>query len=244
MRENGPLLSRVVDPPGTKGGPRTGNFPSPPKNIFCPGWSHHSGQKGLLSRVVAPPGTKAPHITLILPLPLFPNHFTIFLISAGAPSSRCSIRRLLLAIVVVPERRRPLLLEDTPLELCRPTAPSSPSAVIADHCPRAGPDLALHPHAPPELTGPAPLSQTPPSTSTRRRPQRRLPPCRHPASSDLHRCRPELAGPDLDARRAAPRPRPPPCRRDLDRRRAAPLGRRLSSPTRCTTADAGRRPWT
>ena len=39
MRENGPLLSRVVDPPGTKGGLRAGNFPGPPKNIFCPGWS-------------------------------------------------------------------------------------------------------------------------------------------------------------------------------------------------------------
>ena len=44
----------------TKGGPRARNFPGPPKNIFCPGWSHHPGQKGLLSRVVAPPGTKAP----------------------------------------------------------------------------------------------------------------------------------------------------------------------------------------
>ena len=45
MRENGPLLSRVVDPPGTKGGPRAGNFPGPPKNTFCPGWSHDPGQK-------------------------------------------------------------------------------------------------------------------------------------------------------------------------------------------------------
>ena len=74
MRENGPLLSRVVDPPGTKGGPRAGNFPGQPKNTFCPGWSHDPGQKallsrvversfcpgqkGLLSRVVAPPETK------------------------------------------------------------------------------------------------------------------------------------------------------------------------------------------
>ena len=47
MRENGPLLSRVVDPPGTKGGPRAGNFPGPPKNTFCPGWSHDPGQKDL-----------------------------------------------------------------------------------------------------------------------------------------------------------------------------------------------------
>ena len=59
MRENGPLLSRVVDPPGTKGGPRAGNFPGPPKTpfvpgeattrdkrAFCPGWWLHPGQKG------------------------------------------------------------------------------------------------------------------------------------------------------------------------------------------------------
>ena len=57
-RENEPLLSRVVDPPGTKGGSRAGNFPGPPKNTFCPGWIHDPGQKGLLSRVVASPGIK------------------------------------------------------------------------------------------------------------------------------------------------------------------------------------------
>ena len=62
MRENGPLLSRVVDPPGTKGGPRAGKFPGPPKNTFCPGCSHHPGQKPILSRVVASPGTKGPPI--------------------------------------------------------------------------------------------------------------------------------------------------------------------------------------
>ena len=45
MRKNGPLLSRVVDPPETKGGLRAGNFPGPPKNTFCPEWSHHPGQK-------------------------------------------------------------------------------------------------------------------------------------------------------------------------------------------------------
>ena len=38
-------MSRVVDPPGTKGGLRAGNFPGPPKNTFCPEWSHHPGQK-------------------------------------------------------------------------------------------------------------------------------------------------------------------------------------------------------
>ena len=58
MRENGPLLSRVEDPLGTKGGPRAGNFPGPPKNTFCPGGSHDPGQNALLSRVVAPPETK------------------------------------------------------------------------------------------------------------------------------------------------------------------------------------------
>ena len=46
-RENMPLLSRVVDPPGTKGGPRAGNFLGPPKNTFCSGWSHDPGQKAL-----------------------------------------------------------------------------------------------------------------------------------------------------------------------------------------------------
>ena len=55
MSENGSLLSRVVDPPGTKGGPRAENFPGPPKNTFCPGWSHDPGQ-----RVVDSPGTKGP----------------------------------------------------------------------------------------------------------------------------------------------------------------------------------------
>ena len=43
-----PLLSRVVDPPRTKGGPRAGNFPGPPKNTFCPGWSQDPGQKALI----------------------------------------------------------------------------------------------------------------------------------------------------------------------------------------------------
>src|SRR6185503_6706423 len=70
MRENGPLLSRVVDPPGTKDGPRAGNFPGPPKNTFCPRWSHDPGQKGFLSRVVAPPGTKGPPY-ISSPRPLF-----------------------------------------------------------------------------------------------------------------------------------------------------------------------------
>src|SRR6185503_3083324 len=94
------LLSRVEPRPETKGpfvpGGGCTRDKRPP---FCPGsWLH--------------PGQKPPYITLLLPRPLIPQHFAIFLISAGAPSSRCSIRRLLLAIVVVPERRRPLPPED------------------------------------------------------------------------------------------------------------------------------------
>ena len=54
MRENGPLLSRVVDPPEPKGGPRAGNFPGPPKNTFCPGWSHDQGQKAPILYMCAP----------------------------------------------------------------------------------------------------------------------------------------------------------------------------------------------
>jgi hypothetical protein len=45
MRKNRPILSRMVDPLGTKGGPRAWNFPGPPKNTFCPGSWLHSGQK-------------------------------------------------------------------------------------------------------------------------------------------------------------------------------------------------------
>ena len=64
MRENRPLLSRVVDQPGTKGGLRAGNFPGPPKNTFCPGSWLHPGQKAppLLSRVKPRPGTKGPFV--------------------------------------------------------------------------------------------------------------------------------------------------------------------------------------
>ena len=53
-RENGPLLSRVVDPPGTKDGPWAGNFPGPPKNTFCPWWSHHPGQKAPILYMCVP----------------------------------------------------------------------------------------------------------------------------------------------------------------------------------------------
>ena len=107
-RENGPLLSRVVDPPGTKGGPRAGNFPGPPKNTFvpggtttrdkrpfCPGWWLHPGQKGdpLYMSFLPPPSS---------------NTWAQFLICSAA----------------VPERRR------------RP--PPSPSAARAPPPPRPG----------------------------------------------------------------------------------------------------------
>ena len=93
-------MSWVVDPPGTKGGPQAGNFPGPPKNTFCPGWSHDPGQKALLSRVVASPGTKGSSVPgrgstrdkrlppLYLPSssPL-PQHLVVFLICVVPPSS-------------------------------------------------------------------------------------------------------------------------------------------------------------
>ena len=65
MRENGPLLSRVVDPPGTKGGPRAGNFPGQPKNPFCPGWWLHPGEKatpffGRAGKIPSPRPTFSP----------------------------------------------------------------------------------------------------------------------------------------------------------------------------------------
>ena len=80
MRENGPLLSRVVDPPGTNGGPRAGNFPCPPKNTFCPRRSHDLGQKGSTrdKRAFCPgwwlhPGQKAPILYMCAPCSSSPN---------------------------------------------------------------------------------------------------------------------------------------------------------------------------
>ena len=67
MRENGPLLSRVVDPPGTKGGPRAGNFPGPPKNTFCPGWWLHPGQKAPILYMCAP-CSSSPNTWFYVPL--------------------------------------------------------------------------------------------------------------------------------------------------------------------------------
>ena len=70
MRENGPLLSRVVDPPGLKVGRGLGIFPAGPKTpfvpggattrdkrAFCPRWWLHPGQKG---GPFVHPGQKAP----------------------------------------------------------------------------------------------------------------------------------------------------------------------------------------
>ena len=109
MRENGPLLSRVVDPPGSKGGPRDRNFLGPPKNTFCPGWSHDPGQKVLLSRVVTSPGTKgALYMSLNLCLPPTLGHFS-------------DLRR---AAVISP--------------IAPPAPPPSPSAARAPPPPRPG----------------------------------------------------------------------------------------------------------
>ena len=89
MRENGSLLSRVVDPPGTKGGPRAGNFSRPAqkhllsrvkpppgtKGPFVPGrWFTRDKKGGLLSRVVASPGTKGPHHIYVCVLFLFSQY--------------------------------------------------------------------------------------------------------------------------------------------------------------------------
>src|SRR6185436_1877264 len=72
MRENGPLLSRVLDPPGTKGGPRAGNFPGPPKNSFCPALWLHPGQKApFCPGSWLLPGQKVP--TPISPFLLLPS---------------------------------------------------------------------------------------------------------------------------------------------------------------------------
>ena len=113
MRKNGSLLSRVVDPPGTKGGPRVGNFPGPPKNTFCPGWSHDPGQKGLLSRAVASPGTKRGPLYMSLLPPPSSNNWAQFLICAAPPSSPLLPSCLLL-------RRRPRAPSTSPTNLdCR-----------------------------------------------------------------------------------------------------------------------------
>ena len=159
MRENGPLLSRLVDPPGTKGRPRDGNFPGPPKNTFCPGWSHHPGQTPfvLLSRVVASPGTKGGP-------PIYVPSSSTFLQPLG------TILDLHCAAVVSPAPITPL------------APPPSPSAVDVPHHPRAPPELCRL-HAPAALdddparplTGappsfpPAPSSSPPPAASTARR---------------------------------------------------------------------------
>ena len=121
-RENGPLLSRVVDPPGTKGGPRAGNFPGPPKNPFCPGWWLHPGQK-------APP-----YISFLPPSP-FPQT----LVSFGAAAVRSP----------APPTARAQHPRAPPPSTSPPRAPASTAAVDVRH---PGPDPAAqaqHPRAPP-----------------------------------------------------------------------------------------------
>ena len=173
-----PLLSWVVDPPGTKGGPQAGNFPGPPKNTFCPrwrpfvpgeattrdkrafcpGWWLHPGQKG------------GPYISRLTSA--FLQHLGIFLICA-APSSS---------------------------PIARPAPPPSPSAARASPPPRPGrlgrrPRQAAHRCAavpgpvPPRLRRPglhsarAPSSSPPTAASTARRRAAILSAARHRAAS-------------------------------------------------------------
>ena len=158
-RENGPLLSRVVDPPGTKGGPRAGNFPSPSKNTFCPGWWLHPGQK------------RGPLYMSLLPPPS--SNTWAFLICAAPPSSliraSCS--------AAVPERR-PSSAASTPRPPWTMTPPGR-SPVRRHPRPRATSSLPprptlrarpclrrprwppMHAAAPP----PSPLRATPPPVS-------------------------------------------------------------------------------
>ena len=130
VRENGPLLSRVVDPPGTKSGPRAGNFLGPPKNTFCPGWSHDPGQKALLSRVVAPPGTKGGPPIYVPSSSAFLQHLGIFLICAAPPSSlpsRLLLRRRPRAPPGLRRLHAPAALDDDP---ARPLTGKPPPAEL------------------------------------------------------------------------------------------------------------------
>ena len=141
-----------------------GGAPTRDKRPFCPGsWLH--------------PGQKPPYITLLLPR-LLPQHFAIFLISAGAPSSRCSIRRLLLAIVVVP---RP------PPWNHRPAAPK-PARATAGAPPHAQDRLrARCPRPPPCTRRNFDRSSTQVSHSAVEFPRRRCPPAALTTSLALHR---------------------------------------------------------
>ena len=60
--KNGPHLSRLLDPAGTKGGPQAHFRRGPPKHplvpghgstrdqmVFGPWWNHHPGPKGVLA---------------------------------------------------------------------------------------------------------------------------------------------------------------------------------------------------
>ena len=155
-------MSWVVDPPGTKGGPRAGNFLGPPKNTFCPGWSHDLGQKTLLSRVVASPRTKDPpnisSFFLRLPPTLSVLDLRPLPPPSPAPTASCSppsssssaaylrrkrTRRPSSAAPprgIVPERRRPRLSP----------SPRAPSSAIAGPRPRAPcPPRARHRPPPP-----------------------------------------------------------------------------------------------
>ena len=140
MRENGPLLSRVVDPPETKGGPRAGNFSGPPKNTFCPGWSHDPGQKALLSRVVDSPGTKRggphPYISLLPPPSPTLGGFLDLRHAVVVPCSHRASCSLPPSSPSAADLRRP---SSAAPSRRRSRAPPSPSAVDVPHRPPRAP---------------------------------------------------------------------------------------------------------
>ena len=203
MRESGPLLSRVVDPPGTKGGPRAGNFPGPPKIIFSPGWSHHPGQKGLLSRIVASPGTKGPH-PIYLPFLRLPPALGQFLISATlvpppspAPTASCSSPSLSRS-AAVPRHQRTRRPSSAAALRRQSRGPPSPSAALSSVVPERRPKLR-RPTAPSSPIFAAPS----PHPERRRRPSSPLAPVVH------RRAACAVVVLDLRLARAPPRARRP-----------------------------------
>ena len=204
MRENGPFLSRVVDPPKTKSGPRAGNFPGPPKNTFVPGGATTRDKRPFSPGSWLHPGQKGgPLYMSLLPPPSSNTWSVLDLRLARAAAVPCA-HRLLLAAVVVPERRRPPPPEDAPTELRRPTAPSVPSSAIPERrpelCrPRAPPHCAVvpdlrRPEPPPRVQTssliPARTCSPPPRRLFRHRPRPPPRPCA--AMSSPSRPRPEL----------------------------------------------------
>ena len=120
--KTGPFLSRVIDPPGTKGGPRVGNFPGPPKNTFCAGWNHDPGQKGPFVPRAATTRDKRSFCPGWWLHPGQKGGFYIF--AQPPPSSHTHFPDLRRAVVVSP--------------IAPPAPPPSPSAARAPPPPRPG----------------------------------------------------------------------------------------------------------